>query len=148
MPIERSYATLKISFALVTNRKCGNVWIGPNMASLGCKAILRNWTNYGDLTQSVEQNNGGKEARWKMSGWHDQSLSVDQLWRAWVVWWGKNAYIHGNLTRSVGHENEFRVKWQMSDWEVPSIIIVYTKYGQHSWCGNGETGPIAKNWRR
>ena len=51
-----------------------------------------------------------------------------------------------NLTKSVDYENEVKVKWHMSDWYVPSMINVWSKYNELRLYGNGETGLITKTW--
>ena len=52
------------------------------------------------------------------------------------------------LTKSVDFENEVKVRWHMSSWHIPTIIKVWTKYGQSRLHGNMETDPILKTWHK
>jgi hypothetical protein len=49
-----------------------------------------------------------------------------------------------NLTKSIEHQNEVMVRWQKLDWHVPSMINVWTKYGEPKLYGNWETYLITK----
>ena len=54
---------------------------------------------------------------------------------------------HENF-KSVDHENEVKVRWQMPSWYVPSIINVWTKYGEPRLYGHEETDLIPKTWSK
>ena len=44
--------------------------------------------------------------------------------------------------------NEFKVKWYMPGWHVPSMINVWTKYGEPRLYGYGETDVFTKIWHK
>jgi len=50
-----------------------------------------------------------------------------------------------NLTKSVNHENEVKVRWQMPGWH---MINVWTKYGEPRLYENEETDLITKTRRK